>query len=99
MKKYLLLGCVVAILYATILAFNSTYHYSNKEEITRITTTVQGLLLKCYSIEGRYPETISYLKEHYGLLVNEDEYSIIYYYEGDNLQPRVEVFKKGEEYE
>ena len=99
MKKILLLVCVVSVLYATILAFNSTSTYSSREEINRITTTVEGLLLKCYSIEGRYPETIAYLKEHYGLLVNEDDYAIIYYYEGDNLQPRVEVFKKGDDYE
>ena len=99
MKKLLLLGCVLLIVYATIVSFNSAHSYSNAEEIKRIETTIDELLLKCYSIEGRYPETIDYLKEYYGLLVNEDDYGIIYYYEGDNLQPHVEIFQKGESYE
>ena len=99
MKKLLILGCVLIVIYATVASFNSAYQYSNEEEISRIETTIEGLLLKCYSIEGRYPETISYLKENYGLLVNEDEYAIIYYYEGDNLQPHIEVFQKGEKNE
>jgi len=39
------------------------------------------------------------LKENYGLLLNDEDYQVIYYYEGDNLQPRIEVFKKEKNYE
>ena len=42
---------------------------------------------------------IEYLKENYGLLLNDEDYQVIYYYEGDNLQPRIKVFKKEKNYE
>ena len=38
--------------------------------------------------------TVIFIKEHYGLLLNEDEYPIIYHYEGDNLQPTIEVHQR-----
>ena len=94
--KVLLLGIIIVI---TIYAFNSTSTYSSKEELNRISDTITELSLKCYSIEGKYPKNIEYLKEHYGLLLNDEDYQVIYYYEGDNLQPRVEVFEKGKNYE
>ena len=45
------------------------------------------------------PKDIECLKENYGLLLNDEDYQVIYYYEGDNLQPRIKVFKKEKNYE
>ena len=99
MKNIAKIGLLIVAVVAIFFAFNSTSSYSNDEELDRIESTIQELSLKCYSIEGRYPETIDYLIEHYGLLVNEEDYQIVYYYEGDNLQPQVTVFKKENHYE
>ena len=95
MKNFFKLLLVVIILFATVYAFNSTSTYSSNEDLQRISETISQLSLKCYSIEGKYPQDIKYLKEHYGLLLNEDDYQVIYYYEGDNLPPQIKVFKKG----
>ena len=100
MKRIIIgIGYVLIIVGIAYFSFNSASDYSAQEEKRRIESTIQELSLKCYSIEGRYPETINYLKENYGLLVNEEDYAIIYYYEGDNLQPRIEVFIRDTDYE
>lgn len=99
MKNIAKIVLSIIILVVAIMAFNSTSSYTHDEEIERIESSIQELSLKCYSIEGRYPKNIDYLKENYGLLVNSDDYQIIYYYEGDNIQPQVTVFKKEINYE
>lgn len=99
MKNALKILLVTVILIVTVYAFNSTSSYSSKEDLQRISETISQLSLKCYSIEGKYPKDVNYLKEHYGLLLNDDEYQVIYYYEGENLEPQIEVFKKEKNYE
>lgn len=99
MKNILKIALLVVIVIASIYVFNSTSTYSSTEDLKRISDTISQLSLKCYSIEGKYPKNIDYLKENYGLLLNDDDYQVIYYYEGDNLQPRIEVFKKEQNHE
>ena len=98
MKNMLKIILLIVIIMVSIYAFNSTSTYSN-EDLKRVSDTINQLSLKCYSIEGKYPKDIEYLKENYGLLLNDEDYQVIYYYEGDNLQPRIEVFKKEKNYE
>ena len=48
-------------------------------------------------VEGAYPESLSYLKEHYGLTVNEKDYIITYEVFASNQMPDVQVLVRGEE--
>ena len=99
MKNMLKIILLIVIIMVSIYAFNSTSTYSSNEDLKRVSDTINQLSLKCYSIEGKYPKDIEYLKENYGLLLNDEDYQVIYYYEGANLQPRIEVFKKEKNYE
>lgn len=45
----------------------------------------------CYAMEGRYPESLDYLREHYGIRWNEDEYVVDYDITGSNLRPDVTI--------
>lgn len=49
----------------------------------------------CYALEGSYPPSIQYLKDHYGLVYDEDLFSIGYQVEGKNLRPTATVVEKG----
>ena len=94
MKKIIKIVIFMTVIFMIVFGFQSAQSYSEVEELLIIKETIWTLCLKCYSIEGRYPQDIYYLKEHYGLLLNEDEYPIIYHYEGDNLQPTIEVHQR-----
>ena len=39
--------------------------------------------VQCYAIEGRYPPSVQYLQEHYGVQIDEDRYYVFY----DGLHP------------
>lgn len=51
-------------------------------------------IVMCYAQEGRYPQSLDYLKEHYGLIYDEDKYMISYEVLGSNLMPDVRVMEK-----
>ena len=89
----------LGILLLFVFGFQSAASFNKRNEQQQITETIQKLTLKCYSIEGRYPTSIAYLKEHYGLLLNEKEYQVTYHRDGDNLQPVIRVYAKEHVYE
>lgn len=51
-------------------------------------------IVMCYAQEGRYPQSLDYLKEHYGLIYDEDKYMISYEVLGSNLMPDIKVMEK-----
>lgn len=52
--------------------------------------------VQCYSVEGRYPESLSYLEKHYGLKYDKDEFVISYEIIGSNRMPQVTVIPLNE---
>lgn len=45
----------------------------------------------CYSVEGAYPESLAYLKKHYGSTWNEKKYKVSYEVIVKNIRPEVQV--------
>ena len=45
----------------------------------------------CYAVEGAYPESLSYLEEHYGITYNKENYVVDYEIIGSNILPDVTV--------
>ena len=48
-------------------------------------------IAQCYAVEGTYPPSLAYLKEHYGLTYDTDTFYIDYQPIGSNLYPDVTV--------
>ena len=48
----------------------------------------------CYAVEGSYPESLNYLKEHYGITYDPEKYIVDYEIIGSNLMPDVKVFAR-----
>lgn len=49
----------------------------------------------CYSLEGRYPDSVAYLEENYGVIIDHQKYNVFYETIGSNLKPDVQVYRKG----
>ena len=47
--------------------------------------------MACYAAEGVYPPNLDYLKEHYGVQVDDARYVVIYSVFADNLMPDITV--------
>ena len=57
-------------------------------------TALERSISQCYAVEGSYPPSLEYLKQHYGLLYDEDSFFIDYEYYGGNLLPEVTVLRR-----
>ena len=61
--------------------------FSAKESILR------GAI-NCYALEGVYPPDYEYLKENYGVRVDEEKYAVFYTVFASNIMPDVTVVEK-----
>ena len=94
--KYII-SVIVVIAAALILifgVFGSASSDEIEEGIQAIKNTIMEKSLQCYVIEGAYPDELSYLEEHYGLIVNRNDYYITYTPVAENIPPQVSVVPK-----
>jgi len=48
----------------------------------------------CYAAEGRYPESLDYLTENYGVQIDTARYNVFYEVFAENLMPNITVTEK-----
>ncbi|CBK76046.1 putative uncharacterized protein [Clostridium sp. CAG:149] len=53
--------------------------------------------VQCYAIEGRYPPSVEYLEEHYGIVIDRDRYHVFYDGWASNVMPDITVLPVAEE--
>jgi len=51
-------------------------------------------IIHCYTMEGAYPENLQYLKDHYGLIYDEERFFVDYQILGSNLIPEVTIMDR-----
>lgn len=51
-------------------------------------------IVQCYSIEGRYPPSLEYLEQHYGLTYDKNTFFVDYMPIASNLYPDVTIIMK-----
>lgn len=64
---------------------------SSDEELKMAQDSIRRAVVSCYAIEGRYPDTYEYLKENYGITVDESKYIVHYEIFASNIMPEITV--------
>lgn len=64
---------------------------ADRENLALAEQSIRRAAVECYALEGWYPPDLSYLKEHYGVSVDENRYWVDYQYVGGNLMPDITV--------
>ena len=67
---------------------------ASDQQTENLRQAIQRSAVHCYAVEGAYPESLDYLKEHYGLIYDETRYIVNYEVMGSNLMPDVTVLEK-----
>ncbi|MBP5453201.1 MAG: hypothetical protein IK121_05600 [Lachnospiraceae bacterium] len=60
-------------------------------------TALNRSIVSCYCVEGTYPPSLKYIKDHYGLTYDEDVFFVDYQAIGANIYPDVTVLRKEEQ--
>lgn len=84
--------CIFLLLFlAFLFGVNSISAQSEQEQQNALKTSIMQSAVHCYATEGKYPESLSYLEEHYGITYDHSKYIIDYEILGSNLMPEITV--------
>lgn len=84
------------LMFAFLYAIGKTDSLSTEEEKRLLAEAVDKGVMQCYVTEGRYPESIQYLEENYGIVYDKEVYRIDYRVYGSNMKPEIDIIELGD---
>lgn len=90
-RRLFALLCVLSVAIVCWLAYTSITANLVKQGEESVRSAILNSAKQCCAIEGSYPSSLEYLKENYGLVVNEKDYLITYTIFAENILPNVIV--------
>lgn len=84
----LVFACVLALFVIGILFFSEK---SDARGAETLRDAIRRASVQCYAIEGRYPPSVEYLEENYGIIIDRDKYDVFYSGFASNLMPDITV--------
>lgn len=70
---------------------------ADEEGAETLRNGIRRASVQCYAIEGRYPPSVQYLTDNYGIQIDEDRYSVFYDGFASNVMPDITVVPLVEE--
>lgn len=91
-RGYLLSAAALLLLVAVFavgaLTFAGKAGKKGEESLRRAVTRAS---VQCYAIEGRYPPSVEYLEENYGVRIDRDRYNVFYNGFASNVMPEIVI--------
>jgi len=81
----------VAIMAMVISGLRQTEESSRAEGQRILEDSLRRAVVMCYAIEGRYPESIEYVEEHFGVFIDRTMYAVHYRIFASNILPEITV--------
>lgn len=81
----------LAILALFLLGVGAMSGRTEEDRLNALTDAVKRASVQCYAIEGRYPPSVEYLEEHYGIVINHERYNVFYDGWASNIMPDITV--------
>ena len=85
---------VVLALVVFAAAVNSLDSGRDEESLRQLEEALRRGCAACYATEGVYPPDLEYLKERYGVQVDEEKYMVDYQVFARNLMPSITVLER-----
>lgn len=88
-----LIACIGVLSVFTI-AVSNLKRGNRVEEKKQLEEAIRRSVVTCYATEGVYPPDFAYVKEKYGILVDESRYVVMYDAFAENLMPDITVLER-----
>lgn len=85
------LAILVLVLALLIPGFYSVAGRTDGRQTQVLEDALHRASIQCYAIEGRYPPSVQYLEDHYGIVVDHERYAVFYDGFASNLMPDITV--------
>ena len=82
---------VLAFFFVT---FSEIGSQAKEKETENLRHALEQSVTICYALEGAYPESLDYLKEHYGISWDEQRYLVDFETVGSNLPPDITIIDR-----
>lgn len=66
---------------------------SHRRQLDALELALNRSLMLCYSLEGRYPETLEELLEKYPLTYDRQRFTVDYRLQGSNILPEITILE------
>lgn len=86
----LIISLTILLLVASSLAGLNRRSRETGLDVAR--SAIERSVMHCYALEGAYPPSINYLRQYYGLNVDETQYLIVYERVVQNIYPVINVY-------
>jgi len=96
---YITIILFVLIALAFVFALNSVSGKTQQQQAAFLENTIHRAVIACFAIEGRYPPSLEYLAENYGVqtVLDNDQYIVSYKAFASNIFPDIAVLRVGVE--
>lgn len=64
---------------------------TSAEQAKSLEQAIRRSIVQCYAVEGTYPPSLDYLKEHYGIFYDSDRFYVDYTSIGSNIMPDITI--------
>ena len=97
---YLISGLLIGgFLYLFLIGTQGIASKTESEQLNVLDQAIRRATIQCYAIEGRYPPSVEYLEEHYGISIDREKYHVFYDGWASNIMPDITVFPASKEEE
>lgn len=95
MKQFIIsiLACITVLAFIIMGTGNLETKVSD-ESAQVLEDAIRRATVQCYALEGAYPESVSYLEEHYSLRIDYERYNVFYEGFASNVMPDITVIPK-----
>lgn len=93
LQGLLLPVAVVAALLCFATALDGLNSGRSAEDLRQLEEALRRGCVACYAVEGVYPPDLDYLKDYYGLQIDETRYTVHYSAIAENLMPDITVLE------
>lgn len=92
------LGCLLfaGILLLFLSAVGAANRRSGREGARIAEESIRRAAVTCYAVEGSYPESYAYIRDHYGVAVDQARYTVFYQVFASNMMPDIVVLERGD---
>lgn len=84
----------LVLFFVFLYGLNNVSKSTHKRQAESLYNAINRSIIHCYCVEGTYPPSLSYLKEHYGLTYDESQFMVDYMPIGSNMKPDVTIIER-----
>lgn len=94
-RKWITLLITFVFIGVFFITINNMRMQLETQEISRIESALKSAALNCYAMEGAYPDSVEYLIDNYGIIIDKTKYHVFYEVFAINLMPDIRIYRKG----